>query len=302
MIKSNLLILLLIFSISIQSLHSQDITPLDIDIDISIEENKSNAFLTYMQGRSKIGVNIAPNILLHSLALIGNGLVKNSSIASTLESILPHAEEEDVVSEFSLKSKSATWGLSLYYDFTVLDYMAVSFDIGFADASISLEQIQYITYADNTTDKGLTDYNATFRTLSYSLGVKFFPWKQAPWGFYIMPKIGGTYVEMIGLVNLTTESDDNSFQYPIAYTSGHGIYASAEIGWNIKVFGGKDSSVEFGIDVALLDLGYYFVPWASSLISNLDGGGFIPDNISEYLWASNIRAMLLPRLGFSIRF
>lgn len=270
----------------------------------STKEKKPNAFIAYMKGRNKVGINLAPNISMYGASFIGNKIVKSDTVSSFLTDVLPHSEDDSVVPEFNIRVKGATWGLSLYYDFTVLSFMSISFEAGFVNASFSLEQVQYITYSDGDTDIGLTDYNLTYRILPYSIGVKLFPWQQAPWGFYLMPKFGGTCIEIVGNVTASVASSDMAFELPIAYTSGHGFYTSLEIGYNVKLFPNmsKNWGVEIGIDIALLDIGYYFGSWATGLIDNLDGGGFLPESVSKYLWASNIRAIVLPKLGFSVKF
>ncbi len=304
---NKLLALFLIFFICTKLLYSQDNIEFDMyrdNSELRIEEASSNAFLSYMQGRSKVGINFSANILMHSFGFIGDLIVKMDSVSSTLIDILPHSDEASVLTEFNIKTRGATWGLSINYDFTVLPFATLSFEVGFINASFSLEQIQYITYSNSSTDRGLTDYNFSYRVLPYSIGMKFFPWQQAPWGFYIMPKLGGTYVEIVGNVSASVDSDNTVIELPIVYTSGHGFYASAEIGWSFKLFPNmsKNWAVEIGIDIALFDIGYYFMPWSTGLINNLDGGGYLPDDISQYLWALNIRAILLPKLGFSIKF
>ncbi len=315
--NNKLLVSILMLFVFTQALYSQDNIAVSenvgIDVfatDIATTEKTPNAFISamqnvwgYMEGRSKVGVNVAQSVVMNSLVLIGDGVVQRDSVASSIIGVLG-GDPDLVVADFNLKTKGATWGLSLYYDFTIFDYMVVSIEAGFSTANVSLEQVEYNTYSDGSTDKTLSDYNLSYRALPYSFGVKFFPWKKAPYGFYVMPKIGGTYIEMVGRVDISADSNDDELGMLIAYTSGSGVYMSVELGWNIELFPnkGKDWPVHMGIDIGFIDLGYYVVPWATGTINNLDNAGFISESISKYLWASNIRALVLPKIGFSIRF
>ncbi len=327
--KHKLLMFIFILAISTQVAYSQNdallndtlliddisigVKPTKVDLPEEevveiVEEGAFSRFLSYMRGRSKIGFNFAPCISLNALSSTANSLVKLDSVHSVLARVLPHAEDSDeyvLTQEFHVNAVAKTFGFSLYYDFTVLPFMSVSAAVGFANVGMGLEQIQYLDYVDNTpTDIGISTYDFYHRTLSYSLGVKFFPSKQAPWGFYVMPKLGGLYVEATGRLTIGVGMED-SFDISMLYASSYGFYASVELGYNWQLFPNKtkDWPVEIGIDVGFIDLGYYFVPWSTKILENSIVTAVVNDDVLEkYSWLSNIQALILPRLAFTVKF
>ena len=230
-----------------------------------VNENIENPFLRYMKGKSRIGMNFAPNMSIYGLPML----------LTTAQKFIPAAAGADV----GLKVPSGSFSMMFSYDFAVLPFMALSFEAGFASAGLRG------TY-------GGENYNFDYDTIPYSFGLKFFPGQKAPWGFYLLTKIGGTDVNLSGEAVAMAGGSDT--------ISGHGIYAALELGWHVQLFPnmGKYWPVQIGLDIGLFDLGYYFVPWATE-IAQLPQ---IADSISSFEWALNIRAVFLPRLGISIRF
>ncbi len=230
-----------------------------------IVEGIENPFLRYMKGKSRIGLNFAPNIPIYGLPML----------LGTAQKFIPAASEYEV----GLKVPSGSFSMIFSYDLAVLPFMALSFEGGFAFAGLRGEF-------------GGENYDFDYETIPYSFGLKFFPGQKAPWGFYLLTKVGGTYVNLSGSAVAQAGGSES--------VSGHGIYAALELGWHIQLFPtmGKNWPVQIGLDIGLFDFGYYFVPWATD-ISQLPQ---IANSVSGYEWAMNIRAVFLPRLGISIRF
>ncbi len=166
-------------------------------------------------------------------------------------------------------------------------------------------------------DGDLDDINISL-DLSYtlfeaSLGAKFFPKKKAPYGFYLMPKIGFTYAH-VG-VNYSTDTDimkdyvndmlvEQGLDLPLE-GSAWGLYTSLEMGWQVQLGKNltKDWPVHFGLDIVLLDVGYYVIPWATGILAHEMVSNMIGDDLlSNYGWAANIRFAFMPKLAFTISF
>ena len=246
-----------------------------------------NAFLDYMKGRSAVGFNFMPSF---------NTLGINLGIEALGKPMLEDQISSQGYGSSSIDSKFIGFGMIFSYEFTVLPYLVVAVDAGFVNSTL-----------DMSASSGGADFSLKYGIVPYSVGVKFFTGRNAPWGFYLYPKIGGTVFnatikgdldaekmsgeDLSGTGAETTQSQTQSI-------STHGVYASLEIGWRIQLFPkrGKDWPVQIGIDIALFDLGYYFVPWVPSTIA---GQTIIPENMAPL---ANIRFLPMPKLGFTIRF
>ncbi|MEI0446895.1 hypothetical protein R4J03_07525 [Brachyspira intermedia] len=134
-------------------------------------------------------------------------------------------------------------------------------------------------------------YKVSFSTVPWSLNVKFFFWRNAPFGFFLSPRFGGTALSISGSALEAGGLSD-------IYSHG-GFYMSLELGWRIQLFPktGANWPVQVGIDISLFDIGYYVAPWTSPLfaVSHLN-------SFKEYESFANIRALLLPRIGITLRF
>ena len=262
---------------------------LTFNIAFSEETNtnkKSNTFLDYMKKRNLIGFNFMPAI--GTLAInLGLDYIISDNINN----------EVGKYSDKSAHTKFAGFGMLFNYDFIVLPYMSLSLEGGFAKSSFDFN-------IEGDAGNLYLDYN----TISYVLGIKFFPRGKAPWGFYLYPKFGGTILNF----KVTGESDVNELvdnptdllpnEVMNKDLKSHGMYLALEMGWRIQLFPkiGKDWPVQIGIDIALLDIGYYLTSWgASDIINAFGGAGTIP---SKYEYLSRIRLLPMPRLGFSILF
>lgn len=248
-------ILLLIFILSSSSLFSQN-----------IGEPTGNAFLDYMHGRSLFGINFGPT-LYAGLLDIGIGLYE-SSVQTSINDISSGQANNYIDTQL----KHYAFGLGFSYDFAPKDFMTIGLDIGFAVGEAKIDR-----------------YNITFYTVPWSLNVKFFFWRNAPFGFFLSPRIGGTALSISG--NAFREGGMSDI-----YSHG-GLYLSVELGWRIQLFPktGANWPVQIGIDISLFDIGYYIVPWSESIFSNFS-------EFKNFENFANIRALLFPRIGITLRF
>ncbi len=245
------------------------------------ETKKPNAFLDYMKGRSAVGFNFIPSF---------STLFINLSMDALAKPILETQLSDQGFNE-SMDSKFGGFGMIFSYEFTVLPYLVLAVDTGFVNSSLEM-----------TSSSGGANFSMKYGLVPYSFGIKFFTGRNAPWGFYLYPKIGGTVFNATFQGDLNNEGTDtggvDTTQSQTESFNTHGVYASLEIGWRIQLFPkmGKDWPVQVGIDIALFDLGYYFVPW---MPDSIRGQSLIPD---EYGPLANIRFLPMPKLGFTIRF
>lgn len=232
-----------------------------LSFNVFAQENttkkKSNSFIDYMKGKSIIGFNFSPAI--YTGVTIG---------------VFNTAGKQLIANETGLENaKMSGYGMSFNYDFAVLNFMAISVEAGF-------------TFLDYK----IGDRNLRYDTILWSAGVKFFTGKNAPYGFFLFPKIGGTDLKIRGNA-LQQLGTGNIYS--------HGIYLSLELGWRIQLFPkkGADWPVQAAIDISLFDIGYYVVPWASQLFNIDTLSGF-----KQFSTFANIKFVLFPRIGFSLRF
>lgn len=189
-------------------------------------------------------------------------------------------------------------------------------DSGDSDSGDMMSDILDAAFAGDLDDLDIS-LDLKYKFVESSLGLKFFPAKKAPYGFYLMPKIGFTYVD----VNIDVSAPD-SLKSTIAEQvegflgddlpiggSAWGVYTALEMGWQIQIGKNitKDWPVDFGIDVVLLDIGYYAIPWATGALANemvqnyLDSFG-VSGYLDDYRWATNLRLAFLPKIAFTVRF
>ncbi|WP_295157067.1 hypothetical protein [uncultured Brachyspira sp.] len=252
--KKFILSALLIFTLSTASLFSQN-----------IGEPTGNAFLDYMHGRNLFGINFGPT-LWAGLLDIGVGLMERT-VQDTISDMAGN-------NYIDTKLKHYAFGLGFSYDFAPLNFMTVGLDIGFSVGEIKMDK-----------------YNISFSTVPWSLNVKFFFRKKAPFGFFLSPRIGGTALSLSG--QALKEAG-----YADIYSHG-GFYFSLELGWRIQLFPkmGANWPVQVGIDISLFDIGYYVSPWSSPIFENPEFSQF-----KDFQVFSNIRALIFPRLGVTLRF
>ncbi|KLI51466.1 hypothetical protein [Brachyspira hyodysenteriae] len=255
--KKFIYLVMIIFSLSTASLFSQN-----------IGEPTGNAFLDYMHGRSLFGINFGPT-LYAGLFDIGIGVLE-----PTFQETINNMTQGQANNYIDTKLKHYAFGLGFSYDFAPVDFMTVGLDIGFSVGEIKMDK-----------------YNISFTTVPWSLNVKFFFWRNAPFGFFLSPRFGGTALSISGSALKEGGLSD-------IYSHG-GFYMSLELGWRIQLFPkiGANWPVQVGIDISLFDIGYYVAPWTSSLfeISHLS-------SFKQYEPFANIRALFLPRIGITLRF
>ena len=255
--KKLILSVMLIFTLSTASLFSQN-----------IGEPTGNAFLDYMHGRSLFGINFGPT-LYAGLFDIGIGIME-----PMFQDFVKDLSGGNIGFYVHTKLKHYAFGLGFSYDFAPVDFMTVGLDIGFSVGEVKMDK-----------------YNVSFSTVPWSLNVKFFFWRNAPFGFFLSPRFGGTALSISGSALKEGGISD-------IYSHG-GFYMSLELGWRIQLFPktGANWPVQVGIDISLFDIGYYVAPWTSPLfaVSHLN-------SFKQYESFANIRALLLPRIGITLRF
>lgn len=232
----------------------------------NIGEKTGNAFWDYMYGRSLFGINFGPTLY----AGIFDNLVQFVSV----DKMVTQGGGDTTGTDLSLKHYA--FGLGFSYDFAPLDFMTVGLDIGFSVGELKSGENRI-----------------SFSTVPWSLNVKFFFWKNAPFGFFLSPRIGGTALRVNGYGQNIVANGITSL-----YSHG-GLYLSLELGWRIQLFPkmGANWPVQVGLDISLFDLGYYVAPWASPIFT-------VPQfaSITQYKTYANIRALILPRIGITLRF
>ncbi len=245
----------------------------------NIGEKTGNAAWDYMHGRSLIGINFGPT-LWAGLFDIGVGMVGKpiERIETIIRDTIQNVSGVNVGSVLG-NFKHFAFGLGFSYDFAPLNFMSIGLDIGFAVGNIRMGE-----------------YKISFSTVPWSLNVKFFFWKKAPFGFFLSPRFGGTALSVSA-----SGQNIESIGYNKLYSHG-GFYMSIELGWRIQLFPkrGTNWSVQAGIDISLFDIGYYVAPWTSSILKTLNMESL--DFLGSYDKLVNIRALLFPRLGITIRF
>ncbi|WP_157150742.1 hypothetical protein [Brachyspira sp. SAP_772] len=236
----------------------------------NIGEKTGNAFWDYMHGRSLFGINFGPTLYAGIFDNVNTSLVYTFDIYK----IFTSGGGDTAVGNFN--SSHYAFGLGFSYDFAPLNYMTVGLDIGFSVGEL----------------KSGVD-RITFSTIPWSLNVKFFFWKNAPFGFFLSPRIGGTALRVNGYGPNIEATGITSL-----YSHG-GFYLSLELGWRIQLFPktGANWPVQVGIDISLFDWGYYVAPWTSPIFE-------IPQfsSLSVLKVFANIRALILPRIGITLRF
>lgn len=223
------------------------------------EEKKENKAWDSVKGRSLLGINFAPTLYAGIFNLMVDTVKLSVETFGTTANL-----------------KNYAFGLGFSYDFAPLNFMSVGLDIGFSIGEIKSGE-----------DK------LSFYTIPWSLNVKFFVFKKAPFGFFLSPRIGGTAVSMKSYGPNIAANGFNGF-----YSQG-GFYLSFELGWRIQLFPkrGADWPVQVGIDISLFDIGYYVAPWTSAMTSTQEFA-----SLKQFEKFLNMRLLLLPRLGITLRF
>lgn len=236
------------------------------------EEKKENKAWAYMKGRSLFGINFGPTLYAGVFdRVIGSTLIP-------LDDMLTSGGAN--LTEKDMNRKHWAFGLGFSYDFSPLNFMSVGLDIGFAVGEIQI-----------------AGSKVNYSTIPWSLNVKFFFFKKAPFGFFLSPKFGGTAIRVNASWADTEVSQKVSGE--TRFRSDGGFYMSLELGWRIQLFPkrGANWPVQVGIDISLFDIGYYVAPWSPTIFNN---NSFT--ELSGYQKFLNIRALILPRLGITLRF
>ena len=223
------------------------------------EEKKENKAWDSVKGRSLFGINFAPTLYAGIFNLMVDTVKSDGETFGT-----------------TVNLKNYAFGLGFSYDFAPLNFMSVGLDIGFSIGEIKSGEDRL-----------------SFYTIPWSLNVKFFVFKKAPFGFFLSPRIGGTAVSMKSYGPNIAANGFNGF-----YSQG-GFYLSFELGWRIQLFPkrGADWPVQVGIDISLFDIGYYVAPWTSAMTSTQEFA-----SLKQFEKFLNMRLLLLPRLGITLRF
>lgn len=223
------------------------------------EEKKENKAWDSVKGRSLLGINFAPTLYAGIFNLMVDTVKLSVETFGTTANL-----------------KNYAFGLGFSYDFAPLNFMSVGLDIGFSIGEIKSGEDRL-----------------SFYTIPWSLNVKFFVFKKAPFGFFLSPRIGGTAVSMKSYGPNIAANGFNGF-----YSQG-GFYLSFELGWRIQLFPkrGADWPVQVGIDISLFDIGYYVAPWTSAMTSTQEFA-----SLKQFEKFLNMRLLLLPRLGITLRF
>lgn len=234
------------------------------------EEKKENKAWDSVKGRSLFGINFAPTLY----AGIFNLMVDTIKLSG--ETMLDTVKLSGETLGTTVNLKNYAFGLGFSYDFAPLNFMSVGLDIGFSIGEIKSGEDRL-----------------SFYTIPWSLNVKFFVFKKAPFGFFLSPRIGGTAVSMKSYGPNIAANGFNGF-----YSQG-GFYLSFELGWRIQLFPkrGADWPVQVGIDISLFDIGYYVAPWTSAMTSTQEFA-----SLKQFKKFLNMRLLLLPRLGITLRF
>ncbi len=291
--KNKLLVFVLLFLLATQIAYTEDNTTA---IE-NIEESSTNIFLeyvegiwSYMQGKNRFGLNFAPNIHIYALPTIADSYSKTSGLDDGIAEMLKDEVMSSVDStdfDLKIKSKAGSFGMTFYYDFVIYPFMSISLDAGFFYGSLSIDLDMLGFNADGSSSMAMTaNVDGRYKIIPYSIGVKFYPMKSAPYGFYIMPQLGGAYVD----ISTDVVAIENSFQtVDLSYDiSGHGVYLGFELGWNVELFKEltADLPIDVSLDIGILDFKYYIKPWLTG-------------NDNALL---NLAGSFLPRLGFSVVF
>lgn len=174
------------------------------------------------------------------------------------------------------------------------DYaMAFSFDIRMSKRLALSGDIGYMNM-----DVGIGNYYLKVKAMPWAVGIKIFPGGKGLSGFFLYPKIGGLNTTFNGtyMNNAITYNGDKNIKQ-------HGMYASMELGWRIKLFP-KSSAywpIRIAIDISLFDIGYYFTPWNSKIMASIEENtpSALPKNMA---WLNRMKLDIFPRIGFSIIF
>lgn len=261
-----------------------------------------------------VSINLNPGYAIYGSVLL-NTLVNNAYDLSKLAGFN--------LKEFGTYFKYADAGTTSWYipsvSYSMFVHDRISFETGIGLYSTSflldipkdkagalLEALGQSGYGEVIgTD---TTFNSSFYYIPLTIGVKFYGPKRM---FYNSFKFGIDSVvysitTLNGLTGVKTRHDITDIA----------LYASYEIGWNIELFPTKDWRVKPTLDIAVLEIGYYFRPWQetaySSIIRSFDvlTAGFL-NNLNIPTWEklpswfkmySRVRFALFPRIGFSLRF
>lgn len=254
-------------------------------------------------GRNAIGVNISP-IIYSALASAG------------IEYFIPTLISSQTSNKTSLQNnvqvKSFNFALSFNYEFVIFPFMSAAVDMGFANMNSTIYARENLP-SPSMGARLDANISMKYKIFSWSAGARFYTGKRAPFGFFLYPKIGGTLIdlqtqghtsfELDGDVQNLPERTIQTNLYDISVKQ-HGIYASLELGWRIQLFSkrGAKWKVQPAIDISLFDIGYYFIPWSSQLIKEVNSKILDINSIRGLQQYANIRFLILPRIGFTIRF
>lgn len=228
---------------------------------------EQNNFSTFegLGGRSALGFNFAT--LLYGLS--------TKPLFTTIGDIIePYPDELGIEVGERGETVFGT-AFSFYYDFAITDYFTIGTEIGASELGGDFIII-----------------DAKIGTFFWSANTKFFPAGNAPVGFYLQPKIGGTHININGIYFNGSPFIMQSF----------GIYASIELGWRITLFPRnlEEAHNRITLDISVIDIGYYFIPWNKGIYSIVDAFGVI--ELDRYRKASSMRLLPFPKIGISFTF
>lgn len=209
------------------------------------------------------------------------------------------------------------YGVNLTSEYFVKSNISLTFDYGWNGGSVYFA------------DSSKSELKADFNIIPLAVGFKIYPKRFSPYGFFMNPKIGATIIQAEGSIISRDQYDPNAsysehggrhggygnnFYYDASLSSetnsikidfDYGIYAGVEFGFRIPLFRKALSKkkVELGIDVSLLDIGYYIKPYHENTVDQLSKM-YLFQGITDEKYSKYYRWRILPlsKIGFTFRF
>lgn len=239
-----------------------------VDVDKKNIESTTQTPVIFKKDSLAIGYNFMPGMLSRGLSKAADKfhnkfIEKNSSYCK-------------------IKNTSRDYGVGFSLDIMLTKKIALSSDIGYAKI-----------------DTVIGKYYLNVVSMPWAVGLKIFPSGRGLSGFFFFPKVGGNVISFNGLYNNTPMTYEGQ-----EIIKSRGMYASVELGWRIKLFPKSSANwpVRIAIDISIIDVGYYFTPWADKFINiarKYEPLVFASDKIDKY---KNIHLNVFPKIGFSLIF
>lgn len=251
------------------------------DVMVLLSEDLQNKLKEENLKDSGISIDLLEQFLTEFDTRVPNDLAKEKD---RVVEMLPNGLEALIRGMMQKPMVPKTFGLSFGLDYTVFKWLSPTVDIGFV-----------------IIERNMLGYFVNIATIPWAVGARIYPALSAPYGFFLYPKFGGTHLSF----NIR-DSFNNNY---IINTKEHGLYLALELGYRIKLFPKSmaNSRVNIGIDISFLDIGYYFNSWDSKILNkdivflnnNFKLSDIFKNGTDKIL---DIRLLLLPRIGVSLRF